>query len=209
VTDHRIHANVRIGEGAVIGDYVIIGVPPRGKKEGELSTLIGRNAVIRSHTVIYAGNEIGDGFQTGHGAMIRECNKIGNGVSVGTNTVIEGGSRIGDGARLHSNVFVSEYTEIGKNAWVGPNAVFTNAPHPLCPKAKECMKGAVVEEGAKIGANCTLLPFIKVGKNSLVGAGSVVTKDVPEGKVAYGNPAVVRKDVKSLECSRHIIDKPY
>jgi len=51
--------------------------------------VIGDGAVIRSHTVIYAGNRIGRGFQTGHGVMIRESNTIGDEVSIGTGSVIE------------------------------------------------------------------------------------------------------------------------
>lgn len=207
--NHKIHENVKIGEGAKIGDYVIIGVPPKGKKDGELKTVIGKGATIRSHTVIYAGNVIGDNFQTGHGAMVRENNKIGNDVSIGTNAVVERDSSIGDGVRLHSNVFVPEYTNISKGAWVGPNVVFTNARHPLCRKVKECMKGAVVGAGAKIGANSTILPSIKIGENALIGAGSVVTKDVPAGMVAFGNPAKVTKKVSELTCSSGKSDRPY
>ncbi len=207
--NHKIHENVEIGEGSTVGDYVIIGVSPKGKKDGEAKTVIGKGANIRSHSVIYAGNVIGDNFQTGHGVMVREYNKIGNDVSIGTNTVVERDSKIDDGAKLHSNVFVPEYTWIGKGAWIGPNVVFTNVPHPLCPKAKECMKGAVVGECAKIGANSTILPFVKIGDNALIGAGSVVTKDVPASMTAFGNPATVKKDVSELKCSKGMVDKPY
>jgi UDP-3-O-[3-hydroxymyristoyl] glucosamine N-acyltransferase len=52
-------------------------------------TIIGNGAVIRSHTVIYAGNVIGDRFQTGNKANIRELNRIGNDVSIGTLSVVE------------------------------------------------------------------------------------------------------------------------
>src|SRR5712692_2016330 len=66
MTTYHIYPNVTLGDGTQIGEYVIIGEPPRGKREGELATRIGAGAVIRSHTVIYAGNAIGANFQTGH-----------------------------------------------------------------------------------------------------------------------------------------------
>ncbi len=58
----KIYKNVIIGKNAKIGEYVIIGEPPKGYNEGELATVIGDNCVIRSHTVIYAGNKIGNNF---------------------------------------------------------------------------------------------------------------------------------------------------
>jgi len=79
---YKIGDNVRLGENINIGEFVIVGLPPRGKKSGELPTVIGANAYIRSHTVIYAGNNIGQNFQTGHHVMIRELNTIGNNVSI-------------------------------------------------------------------------------------------------------------------------------
>ncbi len=82
--NYKIYKNVKTGKNCEIGIYVVIGFPPKGKKDGDLETIMGDNAIIRSHTVIYAGNEIGDNFQTGHGTFLREVNKIGNNVSVGT-----------------------------------------------------------------------------------------------------------------------------
>src|SRR4051794_10095397 len=76
VGTYRLYGGVHLGEGAQIGDYVIIGVPPRDISQGEQQTYIGRNAVIRSHSVIYSGNIIGADLQTGHGVMIRELNDI-------------------------------------------------------------------------------------------------------------------------------------
>src|SRR5687768_13225084 len=83
----RIYPNVSLGEGSVVGDFVIIGEPPRGAKSGEIETRIGPGAVIRSHTVIYAGNVVGKGFQTGHGALLRESNTVGDDVSVGSHSI--------------------------------------------------------------------------------------------------------------------------
>jgi len=195
---HVIKKGVKTGTDCYIGEYVIIGLPPRGKKEGELKTLIGNNAVIRSHTVIYSGNVIGDHFQTGHGVMIRENNKIGDNVRVGTGSDIEYEVEIGNNVLIHSQVFIPEYSIIEDNCYIGPNVVLTNAKYPLSPDSKKNLKGPVLEKGAKIGANSTLLPAIVVGENSLVAAGSVVTRDVPSGKVVAGNPAVIIKDISEL-----------
>jgi acetyltransferase-like isoleucine patch superfamily enzyme len=200
---------VHLGEGVEIGDYVLIGVPPRGREPGELPVIIGDGAVIRSHAVIYAGNRIGHGLQTGHGVMIREENEIGDNVGIGTNSVVEHHVIIGNGVRLHSNVFVPEYSVLEDGCWLGPNVVVTNALHPLCPKVKECLKGATIRRGAKIGANATLLPDIVVGEMSLVGAGAVVTRDVPAGVVVAGNPARVVKRVADLTCPYDLIPHPY
>jgi acetyltransferase-like isoleucine patch superfamily enzyme len=205
----RIYPNVQLGENVEVGDFAIVGVPPRGKAEGELPTAIGDGAVIRSHTVIYAGNVIGTGFQTGHSAMIREGNEIGDDVSVGTNSVVEHHVRIERGVRIHSQAFVPEYSVLEEGSWVGPNVVLTNAPHPLCPKAKECLKGPTLRRGAKIGANSTILPFLTIGENALVGAGSVVVSDVPAGAVVAGNPARVIKSIAELTCPVGLIDTPY
>ncbi len=205
----RLYPNVRLGQDAEIGDYAVIGVPPRGREAGELPVVIGEGAVIRSHTVIYAGNRIGRGLQTGHGVMIREQNEIGDNVSIGTNSVVEHHVTIGNNVRLHSNVFVPEHSVLEDDCWLGPNVVVTNALHPLCPKAKECLKGATIRRGAKVGANATLLPDIVIGEMALVGAGAVVTRDVPPGVVVAGNPARVVKEISALTCPYDLIAHPY
>lgn len=197
--EFRIFQNVALGPDATLGAYVIIGEPPRGKKPGGLETRIGARAVIRSHTVIYAGNVIGDDFQTGHGALVREENRIGNNVSIGSHTNVEHHVAIGNNVRLHSNVFVPEFSVLEDDCWLGPNVVVTNARYPQSPSAKENLRGATIKRGAKIGANATLLPGITIGENALVGAGAVVVEDVPANAVVVGNPARVIKSVEEIE----------
>ena len=96
----RIYDAVKFQGSFELGDFVIIGMPPRGEENGSVPTQIGTEAVIRSHTIIYAGNEIGDRFQTGHHVMIREENRIGVDVSVGTGSVIEHHVTIGSRVRM-------------------------------------------------------------------------------------------------------------
>lgn len=207
--EKSIYRNVKIGKGSVVEDFVVIGKPPRGKKDGELATVIGDGAVIRSGTVIYAGNRIGKNFHTGHNVTVRESNRIGNDVSIGSLSCIEHHLKIGSGVRIHSQAFIPEYSVLKDKCWIGPAVVLTNAPHPLCPRVKDCLKGPTIEEGAKVGANSTILPAVRIGKDSLVGAGSVVSKDVPPFSVAAGNPARLIKKIKDLKCKYGLVKKPY
>ncbi|MBX2989396.1 MAG: hypothetical protein KF802_16025 [Bdellovibrionaceae bacterium] len=187
-----IHPNVRLGKNVVIEDYCIIGAALADGSHPE--TVIGDDARIRSHTVIYAGNKIGRGFQTGNKANIRENNRIGDRVSIGTLSIVEHHVTIEDGVRIHSAAFIPEHSVLKKNSWVGPHVVFTNAKVPLSPDAKNNLKGPTLEEGAIIGANSTLSPAVVIGAGTLVGSASNVTRDLPAGVVAYGHPARPAKE---------------
>ncbi len=191
----QISKNVELGHNVTVGPFCII-----GQDDGE-ATVIGDDSTIRSHTVIYGGNTIGRHFQTGHGVMIRGKNTIGDNVSIGSQSNIEHHVTMEDGVRVHSNCFIPEFSILKKNCWIGPCVTLTNAPYPRSKRVKEDLRGVVVGENAKIGANSTLLPGVKIGKNALIGSGSVVTKDIPDNALAYGNPAKVTKNVKDLRYS--------
>lgn len=195
----KIYKNVKVGENVIIEEFCTIGKPPMGKNDGELETIIGDNSIIRSGTVIYAGNVIGNKFNTGHNVVIREENSIGENVSVGTLSCIEHHISIEEGVRIHSQVFIPEFTTIKKNAWIGPNVVITNAKYPKSKSAKNNLVGAYVEENAKLGANVTTLPGVKIGKNALVGSGSLVNRNVMEDEVVVGNPIKKVKDMKDIK----------
>lgn len=205
----RLYANVRIGPGSIIHGPAVIGHPPRGARAGELPVVIGTGAIVRPFTTIYAGNNIGNDFQTGQGVSIRENNRIGDGVSVGTNSVLEFDNQIGHHVRIHSGCFL-EMVTVADHVFIGPNTVFTDDPHPMnCPHYKECLGGARVEELVRIGANVTVLPGVVIGRNSLVGAGAVVVEDVPPGAVVAGSPARVIKKIEDLTCPPGFFEKPY
>ncbi|MDW8409007.1 MAG: DapH/DapD/GlmU-related protein [Anaerolineae bacterium] len=186
-----IYPGVEIGADARIGAFVVIGEPARGRAIGAANTCIGARAVIRSHTVIYDGNQIGDDFQTGHGALIREDNRIGHRVSIGSHSIVEHHVVIEDDVRIHSNAFVPEFSVLEAGCWIGPCVVVTNARYPRSPRAKERLEGVRIERNARIGAGAVLLPGVQIGAEALVGAGAVVTRHVPPGAVVVGNPARV------------------
>jgi acetyltransferase-like isoleucine patch superfamily enzyme len=154
--------------------------------------------LLRSHTVIYWGNKIGQNFQTGHGVLIREENEIGNDVSTGSGTIVEHHVKIGNRVRLHSHVFVPEFSILEDDCWLGPNVVLTNAKYPRSPQVKKNLIGPHIGKFAKIGANATILPGVRIEAYALIGAGAVVTKDVPEGAVVIGNPARIINYVSNL-----------
>ncbi|MDK2975428.1 MAG: hypothetical protein PWP08_1799 [Methanofollis sp.] len=178
-----------VGEGARIFEPVTIGFPSRerfGLKDFA-GTVVGKNAVLRSGTIIYCDVEIGDDFSSGHNVMIRERTKIGDRVAVGTSTVIEGDCVIGSSVSLQSMVYIPTNTVLGDRVFIGPNAVLTNDRYP--PHGTPPLQGPVVRDGASIGAGAVILPGVAVGEGALVAAGAVVTRDVPARMMAIGAPA--------------------
>lgn len=190
-----VHPNVRWLGDYELGDFVIVGLVPEGLSPDEVTTVIGRGAFIRSHSVLYAGSVIGERFRTGHGALVRECCRIGDDVSLGSGSGVAHHVTIGHGVRIHSRVSIAEFAVLEDECWLGPNVVLTNAKFPRSPGVKETLKSPIVERRARLGASVTVLPGVRIGEGSLVGAGSVVTRDVPPGVVVAGSPARFLKTV--------------
>jgi acetyltransferase-like isoleucine patch superfamily enzyme len=188
-----------LGPGARIFEPVTIGFPSRDRIgcENFRGAVIGKNALIRSGTIIYCDVEIGDDFQCGHNVLVRERTRIGSRVAVGTATVIEGNTTIGSDVRIQSLAFIPTNTVIGNGAFIGPHAVLTNDRYP--PFGRPELRGPVLRDRAVIGANATVLPGIVIGEGACVAAGAVVTHNVPAGKLAVGVPARVRDLPEEME----------
>ena len=207
---YRKGRNVKLGPDADIGPYVVLGQAPAKGRAGFL--VVGREATVRSHTVLYLGSRIGDRFQTGHGAIVRENVRIGNDVSLGSHSEIAPKASIADGVRIHSRCFIAEFVEVSERAWIGPGVTILNVPHPPCPSWEECASGehrVLIGAGAKIGGGAVIGPWVRVGAGSLVGAGSVVIRNVPPKTVVAGNPARRIRKVRGLECDLGIYKVPY
>lgn len=199
---YTVYKNVKLGNEITIEEGVIIGLPPFDKNDGELETIIGDNAHIRANTIIYAGVKIGNNFQTGPNVLIRENNIIGDNVVIWHGATLNPDNKIGNNSRIHAGCFL-EMAKIGRSVFLGPRVVFTNDPHPIIPiDYRSCWKGAEVADGAVIGGNATILPHIIIGRNVVIGAGSVVTENIPDNKVAVGNPAKIIKNASDIVCKR-------
>jgi acetyltransferase-like isoleucine patch superfamily enzyme len=178
---------------------VIVGYRPSRSTAHDTERLeLAPGAHLRSGTVIYAGSHIGARFETGHNVVIREECVIGDDVCVWSNSVVDYGCRIVDGVKIHSNCYVAQFTEISAGAFLAPGVTVANDLYPGDPASARLMTGPWIGPGARIGVNVTLLPYVRIGARALVGAAAVVTRDVPDGSVAYGNPAAVHGRIEDL-----------
>ena len=128
---------------------------------------------------------------------------------VGSNCYIEPPFHANWGCNMHvGNNFYSNFNltvvddtdiYIGDNVMIAPNVIIATGTHPICPKLRE--KGyqynLTVHIGNRvwIGAGTIILPGVTIGDDSVIGAGSVVTKNIPSGVVAVGNPCRVLREI--------------
>lgn len=199
---------VRAGPGAVIDPEALVGYlsPRRGVSD---LLVLGEGARIRSGSVLYAGSTIGRGLETGHNVVIREQNNIGDRFSIWNNSVIDYGCTIGNNVKIHCNIYVAQFTVIEDDVFLAPGVTIANDIHPGCPDSGSCMKGPLLRRGCRLGVNVTVVPYVTVGEGTLVGSGSVVTRDLPPGVLAYGNPARVHARIEDLSCKTGRRDAPY
>ena len=194
-----------LDEAVILGPCVLA----HPTRSGEPTPLtLGPGVVIRAYAVLYQGASLGAGVQVGHGALVREGNVVGDHASVGSAVQLEPGNHIGARTRVHSGCFLSGVT-LGDDVFCGPRVVFTDDPHPPCPRYLDCVGGARVGDGASIGAGAVILPGIEIGERALVGAGSVVTHDVAPGQVVAGNPAQPRGARDELACGAGLFTSAY
>ena len=189
-----IHKSAIIHEDAIIGENVYIGPNSSVGK-----CRIGNKCIIDANVVIYDDVEIGknvriySGTIIGHDGMGCELDRDGSlipfphlgkviiedDVTIGANCSIAKGSLsntvIGKNSKLNALVNISHNDVIGKHVWVSSNVNISGS--------------------VNIGDNCVIYSSsvfregLIVGKDVLIGMGAVVTKDIPNNEVWYGNPA--------------------
>ena len=114
-----------------------------------------------------------------------------------------GGRFVHLGAYVYANFGLTlvddTHIYIGERTMIGPNVTIVTAGHPVLPALRE--RGLQFNAPVRIGRNCWLgacsviLPGVSIGDGSVIGAGSVVTRDIPAGVVAVGNPCRVMRPI--------------
>ncbi|CAM4402906.1 dTDP-6-deoxy-3,4-keto-hexulose isomerase [Arcobacter suis] len=132
---------------------------------------VGENTNIWQFCVVLKNAEIGSNCNINAQVLIE------NDVIIGNNVTIKSGVQIWDGIFLEDNVFI------------GPNVTFTNDFLPRSKQYPNSFLKTTIKRSASIGANSTIVCGITINEYAMIGAGSVVTKDVGNQELWYGNPA--------------------
>ena len=151
-------------------------------------------ADISEAATIGEGTKIWQQCQIREGAHIgRQC-ILGKGVYVGPNV------QIGNNVKVQNGISIYEGVMLEDGVLCGPHCVFTNDLRPRAINPDGTLKDdedwkvieTLVRYGAGIGAHATIVCGVTLGRWSMVGAGAVVTHDVPDYGLVYGNPARLR-----------------
>lgn len=107
---------------------------------------------------------------------------------------------LGEGIGINVNCILIGWggIEIGNNTLFGPNVQIYTITHDYTKTNNEFRKGitkkVIIGSNCWIGGGTLIMPGIKIGNDSVIGAGSIVTKDIPDNVIAYGNPCKIIKN---------------
>lgn len=139
------------------------------------------------------GARIGAGTRIWHFSHVMAGATLGERCNVGQNVFIQTGVVIGDNVKMQNNVFLPAGVVVERDVFFGPSAVCTNVINPRShvPR-RDQFRTTIFRIGATVGANSTIVCGTTIGRYAFIGAGSVVTRDVPDYQLVYGNPASAR-----------------
>jgi maltose O-acetyltransferase len=108
---------------------------------------------------------------------------------------------VGSGTFINFNCVILDVGRvwIGADVQIGPNVQILTPTHPIDPEQRrsglEAAKPITIEDNVWLGGGAIVLAGVTIGRDTVVGAAAVVTKDLPPGVVAVGNPARVIRPV--------------
>lgn len=138
----------------------------------------------------------GEGAEFRPGAYAISCSKI----TIGDYVIIRPGTFLfADPVKNGGEIIIEEKVLIGSGVhFYTNNHDFSDTTKPIYDQGHQLSTKSntiILRKGCWIGAGVIILPGVEVGQNSVVGAGSVLTKSIPSGVVAVGNPARVLKNI--------------
>ncbi|MCP4535624.1 MAG: N-acetyltransferase [Chloroflexi bacterium] len=141
--------------------------------------------------------QIGEGTSIWHQAQVREGTNLGRNCIVGKGSYIDAGVTLGDNVKVQNYVSVYHGVTLEDGVFCGPHCIFTNDKRPRAINADGSLKAAddwelsptLVKKGAAIGANAVIVCGVTVGEWAMIGSGAVVSRDVPDHGLVWGNPA--------------------
>lgn len=141
--------------------------------------------------------KIGSNTKIWHNCHVRENASIGKNCMLGKNAYIDHDVKIGNNVKIQNNCSIYFDSKIEDGVFIGPHVCLTNDKSPRSITKDNKLKASkdwehgkiIVKKGASIGAGSIILPNITIGSFAMIGAGSVVTRDVGDYVLAYGNPA--------------------
>lgn len=137
--------------------------------------------------------EIGANTKIWHFSHIMKGCRIGEDCNIGQNVVVSPDVVLGRNVKIQNNVSVYTGCILEDDVFCGPSMVFTNVVNPRSHVSRrDEYRPTVVRRGASLGANSTIVCGVVIGRYAFIGAGSVVTRDVPDFALIYGNPAQIR-----------------
>jgi len=145
---------------------------------------------VHETSVVDENCQVGQGSKIWHFSHILKNSFLGEKVNIGQNVMIGPNVNIGNNVKIQNNVSIYEGVTLEDNVFCGPSCVFTNVinPRSAIPRKNKILP-TLVRENVTIGANATILCGITIGRYAFIGAGAVVTKNVPNHALIYGNPA--------------------
>lgn len=146
---------------------------------------------------VSARAQIGDGTRIWQHCQVREDAIIGQNCILSKGVYIDAGVHIGNNVKIQNGISVYHGVTLEDGVFCGPHCVFTNDRIPRAINPDGSLKNpldwivsqTLVRTGASIGAHATIVCGVTIGRWAMIGAGAVVTRDVPDHGLVYGNPA--------------------
>jgi acetyltransferase-like isoleucine patch superfamily enzyme len=160
-------------------------------------------AKIHSHALVDENVEMGARTRVWAFAHIVSGAVIGADCNICDHTFIEGKVVLGNRVTVKCGVYLWDGVTAEDDVFIGPAAVFTNDLKPRSQQHPAKYAETLLRKGCSIGANSTIVAGNTIGRWSLVGAASVVTKDVPDYAVVWGNPAKLQYWI--CECTQKML----